>query len=113
MLLCGENLGFLKEYFVVLFCVITSFHFFQEDFDRNVWLAQIDLEDFSEQDIELEISESSLNNNDGSMNNQEQEVEEIEDSYEPPSAVEALKCLTTFELIYNQVVLHREMTCFV
>ena len=37
-----------------------------------------------------------MNNNDGSMNNQEQEVEEIEDSYEPPSAVEALKCLTTF-----------------
>ena len=30
------------------------------------------------------------------MNNQEQEVEEIEDSYEPPSAVEAMKCLTTF-----------------
>ena len=27
------------------------------------------------------------------MNNQEQEVEE---SYEPPSAVEAMKCLTTF-----------------
>ena len=30
------------------------------------------------------------------MNNQEQEVEEIEDSYDPPSAVEAMKCLTTF-----------------
>ena len=30
------------------------------------------------------------------MNNQEQEVEEIEDSYEPSSAVEAMKCLTTF-----------------
>ena len=36
------------------------------------------------------------NCNDGSVNNQEQEVEEIEDSYEPPSAVEAMKCLTTF-----------------
>ena len=67
-----------------------------EDFDRDVWLAQIDLEDFSEKDIELEISECSFNNNDGSVNNQEQEVEEIEDSYEPPSAVEAMKCLTTF-----------------
>ena len=28
--------------------------------------------------------------------NQKQKKEEIEDSYEPPSAVEAMKCLTTF-----------------
>ena len=31
------------------------------------------------------------------MNNQEQEVEENWDSYEPASAVEAMKCLTTIK----------------
>ena len=64
------------------------------DFPREVFLSQIDLEDFSPEEIEDEIAAaaSDIRNNNGNENEQEED----DQTFHSPRLSEAIKCLQVF-----------------